>query len=118
MGDYHQENGGFMSFFSESDLPAKQPLDGITLKAISGDKTMMTFFAFESDAMIPSHKHPHEQITYVLEGELEFTVGEDTRILRKGDGVVISSNQEHSAKVLKAPAKAVDAWHPLREDYL
>ncbi len=107
-----------MSFFSEANLPAKQLLDGITMKAVSGDKTMMTFFEFEADAMIPSHKHPHEQITYVLEGELEFTVGQDTRVLGKGDGVVISSNQEHCAKVLKAPARAVDAWYPLREDYL
>ncbi len=107
-----------MGFFSESDLPAKQLLDGITVKAISGDNTMMTFFEFEEDAVIPSHRHPHEQITYVLEGELEFTVGEDTKILGKGEGVVISSNQEHRAKVLKAPAKAVDAWYPLREDYL
>jgi len=107
-----------MSFFSESNLPAKQLLDGITMKAVSGDKTMMTFFEFEADAMIPSHKHPQEQITYVLEGELEFTVGQDTRVLGKGDGVVISSNQEHCAKVLKAPARAVDAWYPLREDYL
>lgn len=107
-----------MIFFSESDLPAKEPLEGIKLKVISGDKTMMTIFEFGPDAVIPSHKHPHEQITYVIEGELEFTVEGKTRILRKGDGVVISSNYEHSAKVLKTPAKAVDAWYPRREDYL
>jgi len=107
-----------MSFFSESDLPAKQLLEGIKLKAVSGDKTMMTIFEFDVNALIPSHKHPHEQITYIIEGELEFTVEGKTRILRKGDGVVISSNHEHSAKVLNAPAKAVDAWYPRREDYL
>jgi len=107
-----------MSFFSESDLQAKQLLEGIKLKVVSGDKTMMTIFDFEVNAVIPSHKHPHEQITYIIEGELEFTVEGKTRILRKGDGVVIPSNHEHSAKVLKAPAKAVDAWYPRREDYL
>jgi len=78
-----------MSFFSESDLQARQLLEGITLKVVSGDKTMMTIFEFELNAVIPSHKHPHEQITYVLEGELEFTVEGETRLLRKGDGVVI-----------------------------
>lgn len=107
-----------MIFFSESDLQAKQLLHGIKLKVVSGDKTMITIFEFEANAVIPSHKHPHEQITYIIEGELEFTVEDETRILRKGDGVVISSNHEHSAKVLKAPAKAVDAWYPQREDYL
>ena len=107
-----------MSFFSESNLQTKQPIEGVKLKAISGDNTMMTIFEFEANAVIPSHKHPHEQITYILEGELEFTVEGKTKILRKGDGVVISANHEHSVKVLKTPAKAVDAWYPFREDYL
>lgn len=79
---------------------------------------MMTIFEFGPDAVIPSHKHSHEQITYVVEGRLEFTVEGKTMVLGKGDGVVIFSNQEHSAKVLKAPAKAVDAWYPRREDYI
>ena len=107
-----------MSFFSESDLQGKQLREGVFLKLAAGEKAMMTIFDFELNAVIPSHKHPHEQITYILEGELEFTVEGETMLLRKGDGVVIPSNQEHSAKVLKAPAKAVDAWYPRREDYL
>ena len=52
-----------MSFFKESDLKAKQILEGITLRAISGDKTMMTFFEFKPNVVIPSHKQPHERIT-------------------------------------------------------
>ncbi|MDA8214407.1 MAG: cupin domain-containing protein [Nitrospiraceae bacterium] len=107
-----------MTFFRESDLKAKQVLEGITLRAVAGDKTMMTFFEFKPNAVIPSHKHPHEQITYIIEGEMEFTVEGETRILKNGDGVVILSNQEHSAKVLDKPTKAVDAWYPIREDYL
>lgn len=107
-----------MNFFKESDLKARQVLEGITLRAVSGDKTMMTFFEFEPNAVIPSHKHPHEQITYIIEGEMEFTVEGETRLLKKGDGVVIRSNQEHSAKILNKPTKAVDAWYPVREDYL
>lgn len=76
-----------MTLFRESDLKAKQILEGITLRAVSGEKTMMTFFDFEPDAVIPSHKHHHEQITYVIEGEMEFTVERETRILKKGEGV-------------------------------
>jgi quercetin dioxygenase-like cupin family protein len=107
-----------MTYFSESDLQAKQLFEGISMKAVSGEKTMMTIFEFGPKTIIPAHKHPHEQITYIVEGELEFTVGGETRILRKGDGAVIPPNCEHSAAVLKAPAKAIDAWYPRREDYL
>ncbi len=106
-----------MSFFRESDLETKQILEGISLRAVSGEKTMMTLFEFEPNAIIPSHKHPHEQITYIIEGEMEVTVEGETRVLKKGDGVVILSNQEHSAKVMNKPTKAVDAWYPIRKDY-
>ena len=106
-----------MRFFSEGELVVKQVFDGIGLRAVSGDKAMMTFFDFAPDAVIPSHKHPHEQITYVVKGELEFTVEGETQVLGEGDGVVVLSNQEHSARVLSKPAKAVDAWYPIREDY-
>jgi quercetin dioxygenase-like cupin family protein len=107
-----------MTFFGESDLKAKLVLSGITLRAVAGDKTMMTFFEFEPHAIVPLHKHPHEQITYVIEGEMEFTVDGETRILGKSDGVIIRSDQEHGARILDKPAKAVDAWYPMREDYL
>ncbi|MBI1810539.1 MAG: cupin domain-containing protein [Nitrospirae bacterium] len=99
-------------------MKAKQILEGITLRAVSGEKTMMTFFEFEPNAVIPSHKHPHEQITYIIEGAIEFTVNGETKVLKAGDGVVILSNQEHSAKILDKPTRAVDAWYPIREDYL
>lgn len=106
-----------MLFFRESELKAKQLLEGITLRAVSGDNTMMTFFEFEPHALIPHHRHVHEQITYVIEGEIEFTVEGETKLLNAGDGVIILSNQEHSARVLDMPAKALDAWYPIREDY-
>jgi quercetin dioxygenase-like cupin family protein len=106
-----------MFFFRETELKARQLLEGITLRAVSGDKTMMTFFEFEPHALIPHHTHAHEQITYVIEGEIEFTVDGETKLLKAGDGVIILSNQEHSARILDRPAKALDAWYPIREDY-
>ena len=43
---------------------------------------------------------------------MEFTVEERNKCFEKGDGVVIPSNVEHSARVLDKPTKAVDAWYP------
>jgi quercetin dioxygenase-like cupin family protein len=106
-----------MSFFRVSELKTRRVLDGITLRATAGEKTMMTFFEFERHAVIPPHKHPHEQITYIVEGEMEFTVNGETKLLTAGDGVVIPPNQEHSARVHDKPSKALDAWYPIREDY-
>ncbi len=106
-----------MNFFRESELATKQIMEGITLKSVSGNKTMMTFFDFEPGSVIPSHAHPHEQITFIIEGEIEMILEGESKVLKAGDGVVIKSNQEHGAKVLSMPSKAIDAWYPVREDY-
>ena len=55
----NSNNDKKITFFRESDLKTKQVLEGITLRAVFGDKTMMTFFEFEPYAVIPSHKHHH-----------------------------------------------------------
>ncbi|HIP96927.1 MAG TPA: cupin domain-containing protein [Anaerolineae bacterium] len=106
-----------MIFFTVPDLPATEMLPGITRRAVYLDNVMLTFFDFEPGAVVPEHAHPHEQITYVLEGAMVFTLGEETRTLRAGDGVCIPPNVPHSASILDALTRAVDAWHPVREDY-
>lgn len=105
-------------FFTVSEIKGKEIRPGIELRCTSGEQTMLTFFDFTPDAVIPDHKHPHEQITYLLLGEMEMIVAGETKLLKAGDGVVIPGNIEHSAKIIKGPAKALDAWYPRREDYL
>jgi quercetin dioxygenase-like cupin family protein len=106
-----------MSFFKDSELKSRELLKGVDIKAVYGEKTMLTIFNFEPNAIIPQHKHLHEQISYVIKGELEFTLQGNTQILKEGEGVVVKSNLEHSAKVLTKPTKVIDAWYPMREDY-
>jgi quercetin dioxygenase-like cupin family protein len=78
---------------------------------------MLTFFTFEPEAIVPEHAHPNEQITLVTKGAMEFTLGEETRLLRAGDGVCIPPNAPHRAVVLDEPTEAIDAWNPPRDDY-
>ena len=42
----------------------------------------------------------------------------ETRILKKGEGVTVPPDIEHKAIVLNKPVKAVDAWYPVRDDYV
>ena len=107
-----------MSFFREADLQPKKMFEGMTLRAVAGTQTMITLVEFQPRAVLPKHRHPHEQISYVLAGELEFELDGKTRMLRQGEGVVIPPHTEHGARVLDKPARVLDAWYPIREDYL
>jgi quercetin dioxygenase-like cupin family protein len=106
-----------MRWFRQKDLPKKQLTDGIQLSSVWGEGAMLTFFDLADGAVIPLHKHPHEQVSFLLEGELEFTIGNETRVVLPGEGCVIAANEEHAVKVTKGPARALDAWFPLREEY-
>lgn len=103
-------------FFKVDDLPATEMLPGVFRRTVYLDNVMLTFFDLEPGGVVPEHTHPHEQISYVLEGEMVFTLGDETRTLRAGEGATIPPNVPHSA-TFPGPARVVDAWHPVREDY-
>jgi quercetin dioxygenase-like cupin family protein len=106
-----------MGFFRTSGLPATEMLPGVTRRAVYLDDVMITFFEFEPQAVIPEHDHPHQQITYVLSGAMEFTLDGEVQVLQAGDGALIPPNVPHAAVILEGPCRALDAWHPVREDY-
>lgn len=67
----------------------------------------------------PYHSHPHEQTTFVAEGELLFLVEGDTpRHLYAGDLIAIPGGRPHAMQLLSAHARLVDSFSPLREDFL
>lgn len=106
-----------MTFFNTKDLTKTEMLPGLLRQAVWLENLMMTFFEFEPNTEVPEHDHPHEQISFVTEGKLEFTLDGETRILRAGEGVCIPSGVRHSARTLDKPVKALDTWNPIREDY-
>lgn len=81
-----------------------------------GERMMLAHFTLEEGAVIPPHSHPHEQVGYVVEGELAMTIADETYSLRAGDSYLAPANVEHGAKVVKE-AVVIDAFSPPREDY-
>ena len=106
-----------MSFFRRDDLPATEMLPGVMRRAVYLEDLMITFFDFEPNAVIPRHQHPHQQITFVTLGKMEFELDGETQLLQAGDGVLIPPDTPHSATILDGGCQALDAWHPVREDY-
>lgn len=105
-----------MPFYALPAIAPALPAAGITRRAIYLDHVMLTFFEFEDGAIVPVHHHPHEQITYVLEGILEFTLDGETRLLRAGEGASVPAGITHSA-IARGKARVLDGWSPIRDDY-
>jgi quercetin dioxygenase-like cupin family protein len=107
-----------MPFFDIANCPTKQLFPGVTITPVCGDHIMMSFVDFAyADALVPMHQHPHEQMGMGLEGEFELIINGDARIIRAGDAYAIPGNTPHSARSINGPARALDIFYPIREDY-
>ena len=91
---------------------------GVHLKAIVyGEKTLMTEVKMEKGAVIPPHKHPHEQTGYLVSGHMDFLVNGEHQIAKPGDSWNIAGDIEHGATALEESV-IVEVFSPVREDYL
>jgi len=62
-------------FFHNEDIKLEDLGNGVSRKILAYDGTLMTVEVnFEKGSQGNLHAHIHEQATYVLEGEFDFTV--------------------------------------------
>jgi quercetin dioxygenase-like cupin family protein len=107
-----------MPFFDLSRQPTHAIFPGVRITTAWGDAVMLSFVQFEyADALVPEHHHPHEQMGVGLEGEFELVIDGEARIIRPGDSYWVPGNTRHSARSVGGPARALDVFHPIREDY-
>ena len=105
--------------FNRSDVNGyKDVLDRIKLKTlVYGAKTLMAEFRLEQGAVLPRHKHPHEQTGYLVTGRIDLTIGNVTQQAVPGDSWCIPGDVEHNA-VARENSVAIEVFSPVREDYL
>ena len=71
----------------------------VSLHASGGDQVLLCQVRYEAGAHVPRHSHEHtEQVMLMLEGQMEMTVGSETRTIRAGDSVVVNRGVEHELR--------------------
>ncbi|MGE5518590.1 MAG: cupin domain-containing protein [Candidatus Dadabacteria bacterium] len=98
------------------DLKGKYLVEGITGHYAHGDKMTFGYVDIKKGSILPEHKHPQEQITYIIEGQLDMTIAGKYCPLTKGMFYVIPSDTLHSAFAV-TDCVVLDAFSPAREDY-
>jgi quercetin dioxygenase-like cupin family protein len=106
-----------MYFIDPTKLPVKEIFPGVSMRAAWGEKIMLSFIDLAPNSVVPEHKHPHEQMGIVLEGEFEFTIGGQKHLIKAGEAYHIPSNVLHSVKTPGQKALALDIFSPPREEY-
>ena len=100
------------------ELDAEQSGEGVSRKVLAYcDGLMCVENVFEQGAVGPIHSHPHTQITYVASGAFSFTIGEEAKVVRKGDAMLKQDEVIHGC-VCVEPGILIDIFTPMREDFV
>lgn len=83
-----------------------------------GGGMMLVQFTFDAGIRAPIHSHPHEQIGYVVSGEIDLIMeGQATARLTSGSSYYVAPNVRHGI-ITHAPSVLLDCFTPIREDFL
>jgi quercetin dioxygenase-like cupin family protein len=98
-------------------VEAVEIVPGVWRRTLSyGERLMVVQATLEEGAVVPVHNHPHEQITYIVEGQLSMEVGGQTYVLGPGTSLLLPSDVGHGATAIERTL-VIDTFSPPREDY-
>lgn len=103
------------------DLSTVEPVvfvPGLEFRPALGESTMLNSVRFAPHTEAPVHSHDEEQITLVVEGELEFDIDGEVRRLTPGMVAVIPANVPHGARTGDIACHEYDIFNPPRQALL
>jgi quercetin dioxygenase-like cupin family protein len=106
--------------YSWSELPREELNPLLGRRFVTGEKVMLAQIYLAKGCIVPKHSHENEQITWVLEGRMRLTLGDDgDQVVELGPGEVlhIPPHVPHSAEALEDTLD-IDAFAPPRADWL
>jgi quercetin dioxygenase-like cupin family protein len=88
----------------------------VSRKIIAGEREMLVQTYLKRGALVPSHAHESEQMTYVLQGAIKFTIVGEEFVVREGEVLHIPSRLEHQAEALDDTFE-LDIFSPVRPNW-
>lgn len=107
--------GSFVQWDAQDPI---EVLSGLNFQPLLGERMMVNFVAFEPNTIAPVHWHDEEQISIVIDGEFEFEVGGEKKIVRRGEAIHIPPNVPHGARTYDSTCLELDVFSPPRQGLL
>ena len=101
-------------------IPKERMTAQIERRFVHGERAMVAQVFLKKGAIVQTHTHESEQITYILEGALRLWLGangEQDVTVHAGEILTIPSNVPHRAEALEDTLD-VDVFSPPREDWI
>ena len=107
-----------MKNFVSKNNAIRRQFNGVDIDVMAlGKDMMLAKMLFKESDIVPLHKHPNEQIGYVISGKYKLNVDDQQYDLEAGDSYSVPENVEHSLEIIKV-GEIIDVFSPIRQDYL
>jgi quercetin dioxygenase-like cupin family protein len=80
------------------------------------EKLMSVEMQSEPGVDVGLHSHPHDQVGYVVSGQIELTIAGHTKLCEAGDSYAIPGGVEHSAHFPSA-CTVLESFSPARDAF-
>ena len=101
-----------------TDVPALDVWgETVQARVIVGRNASLAVVELEPNAVVPEHRHEHEQLGLCIRGSITFTIDGERRELGPGGTWRIPSDTPHQVSVGPAGAVVIDVFSPIRGDW-
>jgi quercetin dioxygenase-like cupin family protein len=105
-----------MPFVNLATTKTRQVFPGVAGRYAHEARLTVGEIDLAAGAVVAPHEHPHDQLSYVIAGEVEFTIESETQVMHPGMVALIPGGTLHGCRALTA-CRLVDVFTPMREDY-
>jgi unsaturated pyranuronate lyase len=90
---------------------------GVNARVVNGERMTLATVDLDPGAAVAEHRHENEQLGFVIQGSITFTIAGEKRELRPGDAYTIPSDVPHEAVAGPDGCTVVDVFAPVRSDW-
>ena len=100
------------------ELPQEAVRPGVKRAGFRGDDVLLVMNWLQPGMQTNPHRHPFEQIVYIVQGRMRFVVGDE--VIEAGAGSLIRVPPDvlhYGEPIGEEPVLNLDVFAPFREDY-
>ena len=107
-----------VSAFENLERIAPVPVwQAIAARMVNGERLTLAVVELDPGAVVAEHAHENEQLGLVLQGSMDFRIGDERRTVGPGETWTIPSNTPHEAVAGPEGAVVIDVFAPPRDDW-
>jgi len=104
-----------VGFIDPSELPEVEPKSGWHGRFFHSEHMTFAYYEIDAGASLHAHSHSNEEVWHIIEGEVDLTLGAETKRVGAGQAVVVPPETMHAVAVSNG-CRVIVVDYPVRRE--